>query len=228
LTKEIAKIKSLKSKNSHGYDGISVKILKLSIPFIMSPLIYICNRSLSSGIFPTHLKFSEIEPFFKKGDRTNISDCRPISVLVAFSKIFEKFIYSRLYHINQNNILVNEQYGFRNSSTEKASFKLINDILLTLNKKLTVGGIFYDLEKAFDCVHHNILSKLEFYGIVGKANTLIKSYLSDRYQRVLIDTSHSNNSIYSDWVKIKNGILQGSILGPLFFLFYFYIHDFII
>jgi hypothetical protein len=61
---------------------------------------------------------------------------------------------------------------------------------------------------------------LEFYGIVGKANALIKYYLNDRYQRVLIDTSHSNDSIYSDSMKIKNGILQGSILGPLFFLFY--------
>jgi hypothetical protein len=76
-------------------------------------------------------------------------------------------------------------------------------------------------EKAFDCVNHNILlSKVEFYEIVGKANTLIKSYLNDRYQRVLVDTSHSNNSIYSDGVKIKNGVPQGSILGPLFFLFY--------
>jgi hypothetical protein len=124
-TKEIAKIiKSFQSKNSHGYDRISVKILKLSIPFIISPLTYIFNRSLSSGTFPTHLKFSEIKPLFKKGDRTNISNYRPISLLTSFYKIFDKVIYSRLYHhINQNNILVNEQYGFRNSSsTEKASF----------------------------------------------------------------------------------------------------------
>ena len=51
LTEKI--IKSLKSKNSHGYDGIPMKILKLSTPFITSPLTYICSKSLSSGIFPS-------------------------------------------------------------------------------------------------------------------------------------------------------------------------------
>jgi len=65
--KEIEKIIiSLKSKNSHGYDGIPVKILKVSTPFITSPLTYICNKSLSSGIFPSQLIFSEIKPLHKK------------------------------------------------------------------------------------------------------------------------------------------------------------------
>jgi len=67
----------------------------------------------------------------------------------------EKVIYTRLYqHINQNNILATEQYGFRNNSTEKASFKLINEILLALNNKLTVGGIFCDLEKTFNNINN--------------------------------------------------------------------------
>jgi hypothetical protein len=66
-TKEIEEIiKSLKSKNTYGYDGISTKILKASIPFISSPLTHICNKSLSSGGFPSHLKFSEIKPLLKK------------------------------------------------------------------------------------------------------------------------------------------------------------------
>jgi hypothetical protein len=120
-------IKSLKTKNSHEYDGIPMKILKISTPFITSSLIYVCNKSLSSGIFPSRLKFSEIKPFHKKGDRTDITNFRHISLLTSFSKILEKVIYTRLYqHINQNNILENEQYGLKNNSTEKASFKLIN------------------------------------------------------------------------------------------------------
>ena len=80
-------IKSLKSKNSHGYDRITMKILKVSTPFIISPLTYICNKSLSSGIFPSRLKFSEIKPLPKKGDRTDITNFRLISLLTSFSKI---------------------------------------------------------------------------------------------------------------------------------------------
>jgi hypothetical protein len=82
-------------------------------------------------------------------------------------------------------ILSIEQYKFRsNSSTEKATFKLLNDVLQALNNKAYVGGIFCDLEKVFDCVNQDLLlKKLEFYGIIGNAYVLIKSYLSDRYQR---------------------------------------------
>ena len=93
--------KSLKKKHSHGYDEISTTILKHSIYYISSPISYICNRILSSGIFPTRLKFAEITAIFKKGDKNATSNYRPISFLTSFSKIFEKVIYSRIfYHIN--------------------------------------------------------------------------------------------------------------------------------
>ena len=68
------------------------------------------------------------------------------------------------------------------------SYKLTKNILTALNNKLLVGGIFHHLHKAFYCVKHDILlSKMEFYGISGKANNLIRSYLQDRYQRVLLN-----------------------------------------
>jgi hypothetical protein len=178
----------------------------LSAHFISSPLtyiyIFICNKSLSSGIFPTRLKFSVVKPSFKNGDKLNISNCRPTSLLTAFSKAIKIVICARLYqHLSQNDILINEQYGFRsNSSTELASFKLINEVLLAMNNKLTVGGIFCELEKAFSCVNHDIfLSKLELYGVVGKFNTLITSYLKDRYQKMVIDNRKTHNSTTSGW-----------------------------
>jgi Notch-like protein len=97
-SKEIEDItKSLKTRNSHGYDEISTKILKLSICYISSSLTYICNKMLSSGIFPTRLKFAEVKPIFKKGDKKVTSNYRPVSLLTSFSKIFEKVIYNRIF-----------------------------------------------------------------------------------------------------------------------------------
>jgi hypothetical protein len=101
----------------------------------------------------------------------------------------------------------------------KAAYKLINDILTALNDKQFVGGIFFDLEKAFDCVNHNILlAKMEYYGVKGVMYMLSKSYLADRYQRVKF------NSKLSNWDKINIGVPQGSVLEPLFF-FLLYVND---
>ncbi|GFG29899.1 hypothetical protein Cfor_02255, partial [Coptotermes formosanus] len=217
-TYELEKIiKSLKTKNSSGYDEVSNRIIKLSSPFIISPLTYICNAILSTGVFPDRLKYAIVKPVFKKGNRQEISNYRPISLLTSFSKIIEKLIYARLLaHIHTNSILAHEQYGFRtHSSTEKAAFALVNSVLTAMNNNLIVGGIFCDLQKAFDCVNH----KIEFYGIEGKLKTLIESYLTGRHQRVTLGSkTDSNNS--SNWEVIKYGVPQGSILGPLFFLCY--------
>jgi len=176
---------------------------------------------MSTGIFPIQLKYSQINPIFKKGNKTEMSNYRPISLLIYFSKVFEKVTYNRVhYHIKNNNILANEQYGFRNnSSIEIASYNIINNILKALNNKMWVGGIFCDLTKAFDYVNHILLPKLEFYGITGRANNLIKSFLNDRYQRVLMKNKYSK-TCFSEWGKVKQGVPQGSILLPLFFLLY--------
>jgi hypothetical protein len=170
---------SLKMKDSYGYDGIATKILKQSIPYISSPFTPICNLIISTGIFPTRLKFVEIKPLYKKGEIASTFNYRPISLLISFSKIFEKIIYIRLVcHLNHNHILVDKQYGFRTkSSKDLASYKLINDVLMSLNNKLLVGGVFCDLQKAFDCVYHDILlSKLNWCGISGKEYKLLSSY----------------------------------------------------
>jgi hypothetical protein len=86
--------KSLKIKNSRGYDEISTKILKSSIYYISPPLtcVLICNRILLSGTFPTRLKFSEVKRMFKKGDKKDTSNYRPVSLLF----IFKDFLKSRL------------------------------------------------------------------------------------------------------------------------------------
>jgi hypothetical protein len=182
-------VKSLKPKNSFGYDEISTKVLKLSAPFISSPINYVCNKMLSQGVFPDRLKYATVIPLYKKGDRSYMSNYRPISLLNSFSKIFETIMQTRiLTHLTKHNILSNNQYGFRKGlKTEDAIYKVTSEILNAMNNKLYVGEILCDLEKAFDCVDHEILlSKLEFYGINGRNHTLYQSYLENRYIRTLI------------------------------------------
>ena len=83
-------IKSLKTKESYGYDGISTKLLKISANYICSPLTHIFNKALAAGIFPQRLKYSVIKPLFKKDDKTITSNYRPISLLTSFSKVLRK------------------------------------------------------------------------------------------------------------------------------------------
>jgi hypothetical protein len=130
--------------------------------------------------------------------KLNMSNYRPISILTSFSKVLEKLLYIRLSeHITKNDILVNEQFGFRaESSTVKATYKLLDEILTAMNSKAFVGGIFCDLSKAFDCVNHTILlQKLKFYGIIGKFHLLIESYLNIRYQKVALHNANTKMNI---------------------------------
>ena len=91
-------------------------------------------------------------------------------------------------------------------------------LLTALNKKQIVGGIFCDLHKAFDSINHAILlEKMKFYGESGKFYNLLKSYLDGRYQKVVLN---HNKGIESTWEKIRQGVHQGSILGPILFLIY--------
>jgi len=117
----------------------SLQILKISAPFINSPLNDIFNKSMLSGTFPTRLKYAIVKLLLKKGDKENVANYRQISLLTSFSKVLEKMIYDRLLKYSEtNNIIAIEQFGFRtSSSTEKASYKLIDDILNVLHNRIS-------------------------------------------------------------------------------------------
>jgi len=206
-----------------GYVEISTKILKISADYISSPLTHTVNKSISTGIFPERLKYSIVNPVYKKGDKTNPANYRPISLLTAFSKVLEKVLYNRLIDfLNNNNLLNPQQFGFRKRlSTDDTIYKLTHKILTALNNKEIVGSIFFDMSKAFNSVDHTILTnKLPYYGITGKTKSLIESYLTNRFQSTQLNHTSLELKTTSEWTKIKHGVPQGSILGPLLFILY--------
>jgi hypothetical protein len=143
------------------------------------------------------LKYTIIKTIVKKADDQDITNYRPVFLPTSFSKVIEKLIYARILdHIITNSILVNDQYGFRTCcSTELANFSLINNILTAMNNNLKIGGIFCELQKAFDCVNYEILlNKWKFCCIQGKFKTLIESYLTGRYQKVTLNNNTNTNS----------------------------------
>ena len=215
---EIFKIvRCLKTSRSSGHDGLSVHLLKRIVIHIATPLAYIFNLSITTGICPSSFKTAKVIPVFKKDDPSLLTNYRPISILPSMSKILEKIIYKRLYIFLQvNDILIPNQYGFRKHySTDFAIIKLLNKITECFANKEHLIGIFMDLSKAFDTIDHNILMyKLQRYGIRGTSLSWIRDYLSNRKQYVVYQCSESPTS------NITCGVPQGSILGPLLFLIY--------
>jgi hypothetical protein len=114
-------------------------------------------------------------------------------------------------HICTNNILAKEQYRSKiNGCIKEATYNVTNEILQAMNNRFSVGGIFCDLQKAFDCVNHKILTeKLEFYGINGKFLSLIQSYRTGRLQKVLIENPNITGDASSEWKPITNGVPHG-------------------
>ena len=137
-----------------------MKVLKLSAPFIISPLTYICNKSHSAGVFPERLKYAVIKPVYKKGDELLTTIYRPICLLTSFSKIFEKLIYSRLYrHIAKilrrriekkiEDVLGEDQFGFRRGEGTRDAIGMlrISEWTLEMDEELCVCLI--DWQKVF-------------------------------------------------------------------------------
>jgi hypothetical protein len=89
---------SLKAKNSSDYNGITIKFLKVCVSLISRALPHIFNHSLSTRIFPDFLKISAVRPLHKNGNKYSMSNYRSVSLLTAFSKVFEKVMHNRVSH----------------------------------------------------------------------------------------------------------------------------------
>ena len=117
---------SLPSGTATGVDNVTMSLIKETIGSIRSPLTRIFNLSITSGMVPVELKISRVVPLFKAGHKSIFSNCRPISVLPAFSKILEKLLYNRVIdYLSKYNILSDNQFGFRRTSFNWICFSSI-------------------------------------------------------------------------------------------------------
>ena len=163
-----------------------------------------------------------MKPLFKKGDRAEFSNYRPISLLTSFSKIIEKCIYKTLYcYLNDNKILIKEQFVFSEKlSTNMATYALLNNVLSSLSKRKSWWWFILRLTQCVLCINQNThLVKMKFYCISVIANKFMRSYEENIYQRISMKDSNLNK-LFSEWVHVKHGVPQGSVLGQLLFLIY--------
>ncbi|XP_072047020.1 uncharacterized protein [Amphiura filiformis] len=149
-----------------GPDEIPARILKMGAAEIAPALTTIFRRSLETGILPDDWRCANISPIFKKGDRTTPANYRPVSLTSISCKVMEHVIFSSIMrHLNQFNILTDQQHGFRqNRSRESQLILTIHDFALSLDSKQQTDVIIMDFSKAFDVVPHNrLMLKLDHY-----------------------------------------------------------------
>ena len=158
VTKEqiINIINNLSSNKAHGYDGISVSILKLCAAEVASPLQIIFQDCINSGIFPDCWKYANVQPIHKNNSRQIISNYRPISLQPICSKILEKIVFDQVYaFLNTNNLLSVNQSGFRpGDSTIYQLLSITSTIYDSFENYDETRAIFLDISKAFDKVWH--------------------------------------------------------------------------
>ena len=209
-------------KNNSSLAEVPVKFLKMCATMVAEILCPLFNECIKQGIYPDILKLATVIPIPKGGDKTSMSNYRPISLLSTINKIFEKLLFSRICcFLYKHNIFSSNQFGYlENRSTAQASLKLISHALPAIQIGNFSIIIMIDFSKAFDCVSHKLLlAKLHRYGFRDQVLRLMASYLSCRKQRVRVGDFATGVAL-SDYIDIGVGVPQGSCLGPLLYIIY--------
>ncbi|GBM48234.1 RNA-directed DNA polymerase from mobile element jockey [Araneus ventricosus] len=208
-------IKKLKNNKAPGIDSISNMMIRNLSHNVIFYLTFLFQKILTLGHFPQRWKTATVVPILKPGkDPTQPSSYRPISLLSSISKIAENIILTRFNkHLTDNNILCNEQFGFRpNLSNSHQLLRVAEFVYEGFTNKQKTGAVFLDIQKAFDRVWQDaLIHKIISYNTPTYLNKIIDSYLQNRNFCVKV-----NNEL-SDLKNIAAGVAQGSKLGPILF-----------
>lgn len=206
-------LNSIDDSKGAGPDGIPPLFIKKTSKHLVCPLKLIFEKSLKSGIFPSVWKRSNVIPIFKKGNKDDVTNYRPVSIISLLAKVFE-CVVCPVMTSHFKNIISDAQHGFcRSKSTVSNLMTYVTDITKSVDSQLQVDSIYTDFSGAFDKVDHKILlSKLGACGIHGDLLRWLSSYLKDRIQSVIVHGFKSNDFI------ALSGVPQGSHLGPILFL----------
>ena len=214
------KLKSLNTNKTPGVDTLHPKVLKELGDVLALPLSIVFNKSIEEGKIPEEWKKANVTAIFKKGDKSNPNNYRPVSLTSVVCKILETFIRDPMQNfLESQNLYSKCQHGFRRGkSCTSQLLEVMEDFTTLLDRGENFDTIYLDFKKAFDSVpHKRLLKKMEMYGVTGNLLAWTEDFLSNRTQTVKVGDAESKSS------PVISGIPQGSVLGPT--LFTIFIND---